>query len=76
MDVGGLLLSAFQIGGGRSQEARIVVEPAKSGIAFVTQETAHLAGLVAVIDAKHPVGCPLADCASAILERQQLLVFL
>src|SRR5882757_9208053 len=57
-----------------AREARIVLEMAEPEIAAATEKAAHLAGDVAMVDARGLRECLLADRAGAVLLGEQGLV--
>jgi len=66
----------LEVSRGGAGPLRVVAEKADGGVAWRAEQASHLAGLVAVIDAKQLVGRFPADRAAAALTGQELLVIL
>jgi hypothetical protein len=67
---------ALEIGCRRAQQARVVVEVSDPQVALAAEQPAHLAGHVAMIDAKPLRGSLPADGAGAPLSRQKAVIVL
>jgi len=66
----------LQIRDSLAHESGVVVVAAKPAIASVAEQTAHFAGVVAMIDAKRRIRRPSADRADVVLFRRKPVEFL
>jgi hypothetical protein len=66
----------FDVVRGLAEKNRIVVEISKARVASEAKEAAQLAGLVTVIDGKCPLGLSFAECTSAVLPHEHVVVVL
>jgi hypothetical protein len=66
----------FHVDRGLAQKSRIVVKISKARVASDAKQAAQLAGFVTVIDGKCPLGLSFAECTSAVLPRQNVVVVL
>jgi hypothetical protein len=66
----------FRVVRGLAQKSRIVVEISKARVASEAKEAAAHVELVTVIDGKCPLGLSFAECTSAVLPHEHVVVVL
>ena len=70
-----LATRTLEIGSGRPQTVRVVIEQAEAGVAFVTKKTAHHVTDMTVVDGEPAFGFLLANRTNAALALEKCIIF-